>query len=356
MRALKKWYIWLGTLAAFFAVWLPLRTSRTAMNALCGRILLPAEQALARLCVPLRISVAEVLVVSLVGAAILYAGVTVRRLITERHRIHTLLRFALTVLCSLLTVYALFCLLWGSFYNTDSFQNKSGITARGGTVQELTELTAQFADGLAACADEVPRDADGCFAVERDVILKESTAVYENIYGEFPFLRMQDMAPKAFCCSKALSYLDFTGFYFPFTGEANVNIDSPAAYLPATVCHEMAHQRGISSEQECNFVGILASVRSDDAAYRYSGYLMGYVYLANALYRTDREAWQAIRDTLPEAAVADIHANSVYWLQFQGPVNTAATAVYDGFLKANGDENGVQSYGTVVDMLIAYFA
>lgn len=356
MRAVRKWYIWMGSLAAFFAVWLALRTSRTAMNALCGRILLPFEQFVARLCSRTSFSVAEMLLLTLVGTALLYLGVTVRKLLTEHGRMRTLACFGLTVLCSILTVYALFCLMWGSFYHIDGFREKSGIVPRGGTAQELSELTARFADELAACAGAVPRDENGCFAVPQQEIIAESTAVYEPLYREFPFLRMRDTAPKAFLCSHALSYLDFTGFYFPFTGEANVNIESPAAYLPATICHEMAHQRGIASEQECNFIGILAAVNSDSAAYRYSGYLMGYVYLANALYRVDGEAWQRIRDALPEEVVADIHANSVYWMDFRGAVNTAATAVYDGFLKANGDEDGVLSYGTVVDLLIAYYA
>lgn len=82
-----------------------------------------------------------------------------------------------------------------------------------------------------------------------------------------------------------MSYLDFSGFYFPFTGEANLNDESPACYLPANICHELAHQQGIATEQECNFVGILAAITAESPAYQYSGYLMGYVHLANALYR-----------------------------------------------------------------------
>ena len=38
-----------------------------------------------------------------------------------------------------------------------------------------------------------------------------------------------------------------------------------------------------------------------------------------------------------------------------GRVNDAASKVYDSFLKSNGESRGVQSYGTVVDMLMAYY-
>lgn len=83
--------------------------------------------------------------------------------------------------------------------------------------------------------------------------------VFDGIYEEFPCLVMEDHVPKGVRFSTALSAMDFTGFYFPFTGEANLNIDSPACYLPSTIAHEMAHQRGIASEQECNFIAIAAS-------------------------------------------------------------------------------------------------
>ena len=132
-------------------------------------------------------------------------------------------------------------------------------------------------------------------------------------------------------------------------------MDSPAAFLPATVCHELAHQRGVTAEEECNFIGILAAVRSEDAGYRYSGWLTGFGYLSNALYSADREAWQTIRDALPDTVVADLRADNAYWAQFRGVVSKVSDTVYDGFLKSNGDMDGSKSYGVVTDLLVAYF-
>ena len=68
--------------------------------------------------------------------------------------------------------------------------------------------------------------------------------------------------------SRLFSRMNFTGFYTPFTGESNLNIDSPACLLPANISHELAHQRGIASEQECNFLAILAATTCDNATYR----------------------------------------------------------------------------------------
>ena len=354
LRRYRAQLRWLAGLAVFFAVYFPLRTCRGAMNWLCGRVILPLELALGRLCSVTSVSVAEVLILSGIFAAVFYLAWQVRCLVSRPQKGRRAVRLALTVLCVGLSVYAGFCLLWGVFYGADSFQDKSGLKVRGGTVAELTALTECFAREVSAAGDQVQRDENGCFAVPRSEIFAEAMSAYDGVVQVFDCLKKPAVMPKAFVSSRGMSYLDFSGFYFPFTGEANLNDESPAAYLPANICHEMAHQQGIATEQECNFVAIMAATSADSAAYRYAGYLMGYVHLANALYRVDQAAWQTIRDSLPDTVRADLRQNSAYWARFDGLVNTAATKVYDGFLKSNGLTDGVQNYGTVVDLLLAY--
>ena len=354
-RRYRGYLWWLAGLAAFFAAYFSFRNSRTAMNWLCGRIVLPFEQAVGRLCGATSVSVAEVLILSGIYVVILYLAWQVRCLLTRPHRGRRLCRVGLTALCAALSVYAGFCLLWGVFYGADSFQDKSGLTARGGTVEELAALTERFAEKVSALSGQVQRDENGCFAVPRSAIFADAMTAYDGVVEEFDCLKKPNAAPKAFVSSRGMSYLDFSGFYFPFTGEANLNDESPACYLPANICHELAHQQGIATEQECNFVGILAAITAESPAYQYSGYLMGYVHLANALYRAAPETWQTLRDSLPDTVRADLRQNSAYWAQFDGLVNTTATKVYDGFLKSNGLTDGVQNYGTVVDLLLAYF-
>ena len=362
MRKFKQFYLrhrglhrWLLCLAAFFALYFALHTNARLMTWLAGRIIMPFERAVASVCYLTTVSVAEVCYMTAVAVAIFYIAMTLRHLIQDENRGRIVYRFALTVACTLLTVYAGFCLLWGVNYYADGFQEKSGVYERESTVEELEQVTAYFARHLAQTADDVARDANGAFAEKESDIFAYSTQVYDHLYGEFPFLRLKDHVPKAVVSSRVMSLLDFTGFYFPFTGEANLNVDCPQSFLPATISHEMAHQRGIASEQECNFIAVVAAIGSDNAAYRYSGWLMGYVYLGNALYRADQDAWRAIRDTLPDTVRLDLYLNNVYWAQFEGKVQDAAQNVYDSFLKSQGEEQGIQSYGTVVDMLMSYY-
>lgn len=255
----------------------------------------------------------------------------------------------------MLAVWAGFCLLWGVNYWTDGFQDKSSIYAQPVALEDLRAVTEYFADRVSETAGDVEREEHGLFAVPREEILENSVHAYDGLTEAFPFLAFDDPGVKPMAFSRLMSALDFTGFYSSFTGESNVNVDSPACMLPSTVAHELAHQRGFASEQECNFLAVLASTTSGDPVYEYSGWLMGYIHLGNALYQADPAAWQAIRDSLPDTVLADLASNNAYWASFEGAAADASQKVYDTILKGYGQEDGIRSYGTVVDLLVAYY-
>lgn len=115
-------------------------------------------------------------------------------------------------------------------------------------------------------------------------------------------------------------------------------------------------QRGITSEQQSNFLAVLACTRCGDANYNYAGWMLGYIHLGNALYRVDPDAWQQIRDSLPDEIVLDLRYNSAYWAQYKGLTATVTQSLNDKMIKSYGDELGTQSYGAVVDLLVNYYA
>ena len=86
------------------------------------------------------------------------------------------------------------------------------------------------------------------------------------------------------------------GVYSPFTVEANYNGDMPDYNVPHTLCHELSHLKGFMREDEANFIGYLACISSENEAFRYSGYLTGWVYAGNALARVDRKRYIELTD------------------------------------------------------------
>lgn len=109
---------------------------------------MPLERAVAAVCYRADFSVAELLYAVAAGVILLWMGDTVRRLITEKGRRGRIVyRFVLTVVCTVLTVYAGFSLLWGVNYYAESFQKQSGVYARESTPEELARVTGVFRPG-----------------------------------------------------------------------------------------------------------------------------------------------------------------------------------------------------------------
>ena len=351
-------HIWFFTDFLLLAAYVICRRNRAWMNALTRHFTLPLQQISGRLCSHVSVSVMEILAALLVLTATGYLiGNVIFIARTNPPRRGYIYTAFMRAVCAGLSLEVLFCLMWGVNFRADGFQEQSGFYARPVSDENLYAVTVYFAQNLSIAADHVPRDENGLFAVSRADILHDAPDIYDPTEKIYPFLTFDDIGVKPMFFSRLMSRMNFTGFYFSCTGEANVNVDSPACLLPATVAHEMTHQRGIASEQECNFLAVLACVNSENPAYIYAGWLDGYIYLSNALWKSNPDAYREIYAALPQTVRTDLADNSAYWDQFRdGVVKTVSTTVYDGILKSYGDNRGIRSYGAVVDLLTAYYA
>lgn len=273
------------------------------------------------------------------------------------HLIAVLLTFCMTI--SL--VYGGFSILWGFYYTAPGVSERLGIAVDGVAHEELLktdryflELANEYSDLVARSA--VSEDHPAVF-VMTESSFSHSYDLYKKVGEKYPALLDEPHRPKLVRASKLVSLMDFTGFFFPFTGEACINSDSPDCMRPAVVAHELAHQRGIAAEDEANFIGILACLEDGDPDYVYSASLMALIYLQNAVRKSgDSEAWQEIRDSYAPGVEADIEYNSEYWQRYRGtPVNRVTTGTYDAFLKSYDQKLGRETYGACVDYLVYYY-
>ena len=72
-----------------------------------------------------------------------------------------------------------------------------------------------------------------------------------------------------------------------------------------------------------------------------------------ALYRADRESHTALAGMYDPAVRRDIAAINEFWNRYRSKATRIATRVNDLYLKSQGAEAGVRSYGLVVDLLVA---
>ena len=299
-------------------------------------------------------SLAEILVTALVLWLIYYIVKTVVFLVSHPHKLYVLGRRILILAVVALYIFAAYSWLWGAGYRSTDLAEKTGLGAGGVTVRQLTNTAQLFAEKANALSSAVSRDANGHFNEDRDYYFELSKGVYANISAQFPALAGTAFAPKAMLYSKLMSAVGFTGIYIALTGEANINVDAPSCLVPATIAHEMAHQRGVNQEEEANFAGIAACITSNITVYEYSGCLQGLLYLIDALNKADPEACSQIMSTLNQDVLTDWRDNNDYWEKHETPAAATVTAIYDGYLKSNGQELGIASYGACVDMLAAW--
>lgn len=313
-------------------------------------------QTIGRLFGVLPFSLFEVLIASVVIGVVVGSVLLIIRLVRKRgERCKTLYAAARRLVSAVLTLLLIFTLTAGINYQRAPFSDFSGLTMRPVHVDELKQLCTILRDQLVTYADEVPIAENGTSmltcntAQEAAAAMKKLGATYEELSGDYP-------RPKPIFCSIVMSYSKISGIYSPFTIEANYNRLMVPYNIPLTVCHELSHLRGFMREDEANFIAYLACIGSDHAEFRYSGAMLGFLYATNALYGTGESAYcNELYASLPEVVLSDYRANNAYWQQFETPVADVVDKANDAYLKGNAQEDGVRSYGRVVDLMIAYY-
>lgn len=354
-KSIVRWLFALGLPTAGIALFYLLRDDTGLMTAWRDHFMGPAEQFLGRIWAVFPFSVAEVLIALSIAAIVIWLVRAVYLLVRQREK-GTFFRRLLALCAAAAWFWCGLCWSWNAGYYARSFTQQAGLESRGHSIQELVYTTVWFAQKTAALSTQVQRDDQGRFAVAQEDYFRRGVDIYENISKEFPCLEMDSVRTKPLVCSRLQSILGFTGLYFPFTGEANVNVDAPACLRPATIAHEMAHQRMVASELEAQFVGIAAAVSSDDVVFQYSGYLLGLLELSNALYDISPELWsEVINACFTDELRTDWNENHYYWKALESEVEEAAEQTYDSYLKGNGQVLGIASYGACVDLLITYY-
>ena len=249
----------------------------------------------------------------------------------------------------LMTVFFfLFTFQCGINYYRRPFSNSSGLEVKNSTKKELVRLCLKLTDEVNGF---VGQDLQ---VTNQKVMRRESREAMSKLGNSYSQLAGYYPPPKPLIWSTFFSIQELCGQYSPFTVEATYNRFMPAYNIPHTQCHELSHLRGFMREDEANFIGYLACIGSDDPYFNYSGYLNGWIYATNALAKTDWTAYQEVCGLLDERAWKDLRENNEFWSQYEGKASEVANRLNDTYLKINSQSDGVESYGRVVDLMLAY--
>lgn len=246
--------------------------------------------------------------------------------------------------------------VWGLNHFGPTAAESLGLPVREYTVEELTEATQYYAAQASTLADQIARDETqvGVFS-DFDTLADRAATGYEALAQRYTLFTGSLDRVKKLASWRLFSQFGITGIFVCVTGEACVNPDTYVAWLPFTMCHELAHRQTVAAEDGANFCAYLACMENPDPEFQYSGAMAAYIYCHNALMKVDREAASALWQNVHPGIRADAQAANAHYAQYEGKVQDAASKVNDTYLKAFSEETGVQSYGEVADLLIAWY-
>ncbi len=235
----------------------------------------------------------------------------------------------------------------------DTYTLEELITVRNMVVEKCNQLSTQM-----------ERDGQGTILYSGDIgegaisAMQKLGQTYDRLDGYYPH-------PKPLAASDFFSQQYITGYFFPFSMEANYNDVMYIMNLPAAMCHELAHLRGYIYEDEANFISYLACVQSGDPFFEYAGYLSVLNYLDNDFYDAvggDLEAYFVQPAILPQVHEDNVFLTQDAWEQVEEDavldtetVDAISDEFTDTVLVVNGVQDGILSYNRVVELLLQYY-
>ncbi|MBQ9761738.1 MAG: DUF3810 domain-containing protein [Oscillospiraceae bacterium] len=259
-------------------------------------------------------------------------------------------------------LYFLHTGLYGLNYHAGPLADDVRLNVTEYTLDELTNATIYYRNLANDFAVQMPRDAAGDVVFEDfDTLAAKAGEGFDVLTYEHSFsVFAGDLRPvKKLGWANLFTSMGITGVTMPITGEAAVNPLIPDVALPFTMCHEMAHRMCIAIERDANFAGFLACQANSNLQFQYSAYFMAYRYCYDALASVNTvEAANAAARVSAGANEFLRHDLTGYADFFNEKRNDQATRLADTandtYIKVNGDDSGVESYGQVADLLVSW--
>lgn len=277
----------------------------------------------------------------------------VRRLRAPGGRKRYLAATGRLVLMRLLVIYLLFQLLWGLNYSRMGAAAQLQMEVLPYTLHDLGIVAEQLMVRLHQTAPQV--DTSGRKQLNKTEVLAEAgIAAYGEAVKVHPFLHYRRPSVKASMFTPLGHFVGFTGYYNPFTAEAQIKTSIPVFLKPFVVTHEMAHQLGYAKENEANFIAFLTSKASTNKEVRYAAYFELFLYTLADLRRSDSLMAQRYHDTAPQQVRRDLEELGAYLERSRNPIEPYMARIYDAYLRWNNQPKGRMSYSEVVAWVVAY--
>lgn len=303
-------------------------------------------------------SIAEFLIISFVAFTVWYFLKTILNLYKLKNkRLLILKTLVINVFSVVGLIYFSFQLLWGFNYQRLTLNKILQLDAHKSSSKELSELCLDLINRSNTLRKDINENDQGVMKLpyDKNYVLKTASQGYDKASLQYPKLKGNYGTPKGILLSSPMCYTGITGFYFPFTNEANINMMQPISFLPFTTAHEIAHQIGFAKEDEANYIAYIACINHLDINFQYSGTFAALSYCLNALWKNDSASYKELILSCSTGVLNDLRYNQTFWEGYSGTIEKIGNKVNDTYLKSQNQQSGTKSYGAMVDLLLAEY-
>jgi len=270
------------------------------------------------------------------------------------------LRNLLIELGALLTIITiLFYFLWGINYKRVGIKNKI-VSNQEVDIVKLVDFTNQLIDKINKKHIDL-FNLDSIIPIDNrsfEEIKNTSVSDFKNLKT----LKQESIqnfdytypSIKKSLFSNALTFMGFSGYINPFTGEANINTKIPKNSIPFVINHEIAHQLGTASEKDANFISYISLLNSSNQFHEFLALSYSLRVCLNELYVNDRKSYSNSVKKINIGILNDYKQTQNFWNKYNGPVEVVSKKIYDKFLKQNDLKSGIKNYGETISLILSY--
>jgi hypothetical protein len=295
-------------------------------------------------------SIGDVLYIAVI-IYLIYALIRLIRLAFKKEffRVGILL---LKIIIGVQTGVIIFYLFWGLNYFRPSAGELLSLRDTSYTTESLKTVTTMLIDSANACRARVTTQD---LQQSNDAIYRAAIMAVTKLSADSINFRTYAPGIKSSILTPLLNYMGTSGYYNPFTGEAQMNYQMPVFTRPLVACHELSHQIGFATEDEANFAGFLAGINAKDRLLRYSAYNLAVDEFMHALRYRDTAANNELKPRVSAAVHNDFKIERIYWMGYQSKLDVLSVIFYDNFLKANNQPHGLGTYNRMVLLVMALY-
>ncbi|HEY5510502.1 MAG TPA: DUF3810 domain-containing protein [Prolixibacteraceae bacterium] len=245
-------------------------------------------------------------------------------------------------------LFSFFYFSWGFNYYRQPIEKRLGWTRHIEKEDMFPTLLDSLISGANASRTEIKKEDYPAI----DSLVEDSYRQHAAYFGyNYP---NGGRRPKIMLFTSFFAKSAVSGYFGPFFNEVHLNGKLLPTEYPFVLAHEKAHQFGISSEAEANFMAWYICTESGDNRLKYSGNIQLLQYFLGDPFH--REAIREYLKRFDKKAMADIMAQRNHWKELRNEtLDKAQTMANNAYLKTNRIHEGVMNYNSVVRIAIEWY-